>query len=157
MSDEIAESCVVLELEADLDDLKAAIQTFTPSEQPGLWEGAAHRLWSKVFRMSGNPREPLATPAELASELEGNDVQPRRGDSHRHAFARDRLGSAYPRQGGGTAEPECRSLLGDSARTGAQGGHRSTPTALDQTGEPGNGRVSDGRAGDSVIGRHWVA
>ena len=71
MSDEIAESCVVLELEADLDDLKAAIQTFTPSEQPGLWEGAAHRLWSKVFRMSGNPREPLTTPAELASELEG--------------------------------------------------------------------------------------
>ncbi len=69
MSDGIAESCVVLELEADLDDLEAAIQTFTPSEQPALWEGAARRLWSKIFKMSGNPREAPATPVELASEL----------------------------------------------------------------------------------------
>lgn len=71
MSDGIAESCVVLELEADLDDLQATIQTFTSSEQGALWEGAARQLWSKIFQMSGNPREPPATPGELASELRG--------------------------------------------------------------------------------------
>lgn len=71
MSDGVAESCVVLELEADLDDLKATIQTFTPSEQPALWEEAARRLWSKIFQMSGNPREAPAAPVELAGELKG--------------------------------------------------------------------------------------
>ena len=71
MSDGVAESCVVLELEADLEDLEAAIQAFTPGEQPALWEGAARRLWSKIFQMSGNRREVPAPPVELASELNG--------------------------------------------------------------------------------------
>lgn len=56
MSDGIAESCVVLELEADLEYLEVAIQTFTPREQP------ARRFTSSRARAGSSPVSlPLTT------------------------------------------------------------------------------------------------